>query len=481
MIGAVATAAIDRPGAAQPGIVAVRAYWAAAALLAAAIAAAASVAHPDAGAVALARAFGSAILRDRAIPMHLGAQTFTAPSASTGGVGWLGALAIELLARSGRATAAFATIVTALATFALVGARAQRRAGWLFAPAAVALAAACALGSLGVAGGIVTAAFAAALALVLERPGPRAAAAATVLAVVWCNVAPQGLLAPAIALCAALEAAIASAPAERRRWAWFACAGTALGTLATPALLAYHALAFEGLRVDRALEGIVAFHPIDVAPLAYRVGFMCAVLAAIALGLQRPASVPLFLAAALLALANGSYVVVFGVLAPPLLAASAAALLPRVAAFDARSASAAGFCAAFAVVVAAAGAWWASERPAPSAPGYDLAAAVAQGGKPHRLLCADVDWCDAALAASPAIAVFADGRVAAYPPAVLKRQADTVQLKASWRRTLDRDRVDAILARKNRSFAGLVGMSPGWHEVASDDAAELFERAAVTP
>jgi hypothetical protein len=438
-------------------------------------------AAPDTAALALARYTGAEIVRNHSIPLHLGAETFTAAGAYSGGLGWLGALTTELLGRGGYGLALFATILVALTAFALVELRARRAGGRIFSLAAVALALGCAPGALGLAGGIVSAAFAAALAYILERPGPRAAAAATALTVLWCNVAPEGILAPLIALCLAAETTFGGRSIAERRWARGACAGTALGTLATPALLSFPALALEALRIDRALDGIVPLHPADVAPIAYRVGFTLAVFAALALGLQRgrEGSIPLLIFGAMLALANGAFVVVFGVLVAPLLAGSARAAFPRVARIAAGSLRADLWSGGGIVLLAAVLAWYAGSRPAPLPPGYQLAAALAADRAPHRLYCYNIDWCGEALARAPAVRVFMDGRIAAYPLAIRELQRDIVRLKGHWRKVLDDDRVDALLARKDRPLATIVAMSRAWHVVASDASAVLYERTLV--
>jgi hypothetical protein len=357
----------------------------------------------------------------------------------------------------------------------------RRSRSWSCARAAP-LTAVCALGGFGIAGGIVTALFAAALAYLLERPGPRTVAAVTLLSVIWCNVAPQGLFAPAIAVCFAafkrVDPSDAAAVAARR-WGRIACATTALATLATPALASYPLLAFEGLRVDRLLAGIVAYHPVDVAPLAYRFGFGFAVLAALAVGTQRGRedAIPLFVFAALLALANGSYVVVFGALAAPLLAASAAAMFPKLAGRTIGSVRGDAVAGACALSLGAALAWHFAGGATP--PGFALAASLARDSQPHRLYCANVDWCDAALTGSPHHKVFMDGRVAAYPTKIWDAERDIRTLKPHWRKQLDDFRVDTLLTQKDRALATLIAMGGGWREVASDESAVLYERSAA--
>jgi hypothetical protein len=456
------------------------AFKAAHTLLAIGVAGAAIFAAPSDGTLALDRFAGGQFLLGHGIAHALGNESISAAGSPTGAAGWLGAVAVAAIAAMGGAVATFVAVLAALVTFALVERRARRMAGPVFGLAAASLGFACAIGSFGFAGGIVTAAFAVALAEVLDWPGTWSALLATALAVVWCNVAPQGLFAPALAFVFALGARLeAHSDAEQRR-RWLAFGGTALALFATPGLLAYPAVALEDLRLDQALTDIVQYHPADVALLAYRTGFLLALCAAYALGLRqkRAGDVLLFAAAGLLALANGSYLPVFGVLVAPLLAASAAATF---ALRDRDVATPRGdlLVAVASVLAAAVLATSLAPRDLPVAPAFGLAASLAGDGRPHRLLCLNVEWCDAALANGAKTSVFMDGRVGAYPPSVRQAQLNVVHMREGWRRTLATYRIDAILARKDRAFSTLVALTPGWKAVASDELAVLYERTPV--
>ena len=479
MVGATQPAGRDHLVDARTASFGVAGYRFAYLAIAAAIVVSTAFAPVNSAALALAHFLGGHILNDRAIPMRLGSETFTAPGSYSGGIGWLGAVANELLARAGYGAALFATMLAALVAFAFVELRARRLGGRWLALGAVVLARACAPESLGIAGGITTAAFVAVLAYVLERPSRTAAIVATILAVVWCNVAAEGLLAPAIAACIAAATTLRRGTQDERRWSRFACLGTALALLATPAFTSYPLYALGTLRLDRDLFGVVAYHPIDVAPLAYRVGFTAIIVAGLAFGLQRDrgAWIPLFVAAAVLALMNGAFVIVFGVLAAPILAASAAAAYPRFAQLGTGSVRA-DIAIGVAAVALAAGIAPFVATPA-TAPGYALAAGLGSDGRSHRVFCYDVDWCDVAISEAPRVSVFADGRVAAYPSTVLGRQRDIVTMKNHWRRTIDRNKVDTMILRNDRPLTTMISMAPGWHLVASDAAASVYERAVL--
>jgi MFS family permease len=422
---------------------------------------------------------GARILAGHGIATTLGMESLSAAGSPTAAVGWLGAVVTDALASAGATLSTFFAALAALVTFALVERRARRVGGAIFGLAATGLALLCAIGSFGFAGGIVTALFAVTLAEILDRPGTAAAVGATLLAVLWCNVAPQGIFAPAISLVLALGARFEARSEDEQRWRWIAFAGTALALFATPGFLAFPGIALEDLRLDRGLQDIVPFNPIEVAPLAYRLGFPLAFFAAFAVGVRprRVGDVLLLLAAGLLALANGTYLPVFGVLVAPLLGASAAAEFPLP---ESKLATPRGD-----VLVAIAGVLAAAilvatlvPRERPAAPGYGLAAALALDAKPHRLMCMNVDWCDAAFANDSATRAFMDGRVGAYPQSVRDAQVAFVHLHGPWRRTLATYRIDAVLARKNRGLSMLMALTPGWKAVASDDLAVLYERGA---
>lgn len=456
--------------------------WAARGALAAAVVAAIALRAPDQAALTVMRAFGARIVREGRVPLRLGPEIFGAPNAWDGGLGWLGAFAAWCAGVAGPAFTTFSTCAFALAALAFVAARARRRAAPALALGAAALAAACASDALRDGGGIESATFAAALYFLLDRPALRSAVLASLLAVLWCNVSAQGLFAPLLGAVAALGTLLDRRPAAERRWAAIACAGTVLATFATPAGWTFPALAFEALRVDRALEWLVTYHPADVSPFAYRTGFTLAMLTALAFGAGRlrASDALLWASATLLALANGLYLPIFGVLAAPLLAASAAERLDlpavaterRAAALAAGTVACAALAAAAAFVPAALGL-----RVASPAEATVLARTLTADGRAHRLFCATADWCGVAEAeGAPLVSGYMDGRVEAFPADACAEQRDVARLKGDWRGRLDAERVDAVLVRRDRAFATLLAARPGWRQAGETDSLVLFVR-----
>jgi hypothetical protein len=169
-------------------------------------------------------------------------------------------------------------------------------------------------------------------------------------------------------------------------------------------------------------------------------------------------------------------VIVFGVLAAPLLAGSAAAAFPRLAREPSGTSRGDRIALACAATLALIGALAGANRFAPLSGGYALAASLAADGRSHRVYCTNVDWCDGALASAPEVRVFMDGRIEAYPDATQTRKREIGNLKDHWTKQLADDGVDAIVAAQDRAFAGLIALMPGWSATATSDGAVLYER-----
>ncbi|MGP6157056.1 MAG: hypothetical protein ACLPYS_06020 [Vulcanimicrobiaceae bacterium] len=418
------------------------------------------------GAVAFCVATASAYLPRVALTLWLGRRVLGGEPA--GLVGRLGAVAAVLVERAGgEPLLALATASAALLAFGLIAVRAGRSAGVAGGLAAAAVAVLCSLDFLRPGGGLSNLAFAAALLLALEEETPFGAVLATLLAVVWCSAAPEGFLAAPLAVAWALGTALEGTGTARIRSAWFAATGCVLALLATPAGLAFPALAYEALRLDRDLVGLVPVHPIDVAPLAYRAGFTLVVVSSLAFGARlRRADLPLLGLALLLALGNGAFLPLLGAVAGPSLAY--AARLPRMA------------CALLALgVAAAAGATVLHADPVTARQPYELIAPLAADRVSHRLFCQPLEWCSVATAADARnLRPFMDGRVADYPVAVRNEQRSIGRVHEGWKREISRARIDTVLVGRNDALATLLGLDPRWRRVASDERAFVFARSS---
>jgi hypothetical protein len=413
--------------------------------------------------------------------------------AGAASIGWLGAVVVGALRMFGRFGVTFVSFACAVAALALVALRARALAGdgqpaRTAAACAPPLAALCMLDALRPGGGESSWAFAAAVAFVLDGvPSPARLGALAGLTVAWCNAGPEGLLAPALAGAVALGAWLdaprrdaspdanpggASPPehagAARMRWLAFAVA--ALGMLCTPATVAYPVAAFEALRLGDVANGIVATVPAVVAPHAYRAGLFVLLILALATGVRERGlrgALPVALAF-VLGIASGALVPIFGVVAAPVVAADFRGLrLPPLAA------PAVALLAILAIVFVSRGA----PRTGTPAHPFELAERAAEEAGPHgTLFCANVDWCDVALANGERVVM--DGRLAAAGDAARTTERTVVGLRHGWEAALARSGATGALVANDTSLATLLGMSRDWRGIASDDRATLYERTA---
>jgi hypothetical protein len=428
-----------------------------------------TAALPDGASLALARWTGARVI-------HTGL--------AQAGPGWFGAVCTWLVASGGSAVPLAVAAVAALVALACTEQRAKLRSTSGFALGAVVIAAACSLDAFHAGGGAISAAFAAALALALARGGTRAPLLAGGLTALWCNVSADGALAPFVALTFALGTQRDGTASQAPRRAWYAAGACAFATLLTPAFAAFPAEAFAALHFDGTLEGIVATHPAQIAPAAYRVGFTLVVLAFIAFGSGvrlRVGDAALVTLATLLALENGALLAVFGVLVAPILAGSAYESFGRPPRVEAPHGAADVCLAIAALALAGCLAMFAAPRAdaALASQPYALARAAALGNH-HRFYCADVAWCGYAIATGPpGTSALLDGRTYLYAAGDVQAQRNIARAARGWRATLDRRRIDVLLVRRDRALATLLRMRGDWRPVASDATAELFVRAAA--
>lgn len=400
----------------------------------------------------------------------------------------LGAPQIEALANLAGppfeyGAAVFAGAMGIVATLWLVERRALIRAGGWIAFAATFVAALTMLDALHPGSGAWTWLFAAALLLALERgAGPIVPACITVL---WCNCSPNGVLAPAIALLFAVGSAVDDEITPRARALFVIAAACAAATLATPAFVTYWPQALTGLRLERGLSAVMPLHPADVAPHSYRIGFFAIVaLAALAGPIRRSASdALLFVFAALLALANGTFLPLAGIVVCPIVAGafsrerfghvvSRNGSIGRWLRSSARDLALVAPAACVAAGIAFGGlAISASQRALAAAP----AAMLAQTGSsshPHRVLCTTLAWCDGARAFGVR-SVLANERVETFSSAALRTQAAIVRTRPGWLATLAGSGLDAVIAGRREPLAALLQMH-GWRRGGSDDRAILL-------
>jgi hypothetical protein len=482
--------------------------WASRALLFAGVVIAVARAAPNAGPLALAGRLARETLQ-RGVPG--GAES----------LGWLGACAMDLVSSLGSVAVVCASVACAAGAFALVEFRSQAATSAAppdFPAAPVAtpekrvstselaesaplqflaapLAALCTLDALAPGAGTGAWLAWACVLILLDRPSRGKLAALGAATVLWCNLEPEGLLAPLAALAVAFgatldaasrwsSAAVQSAAAGAMldagnrltrgaalRHSWLAALIAVAATCCTPAGFGFAPAALVALRLGHAARGIVASSPAAVAPHAYPAGVAVVVAFALAAGLRTRGlreALPVVLAF-LLALANGAFLPLFGIAAAPAIVAGLRriARTRRLPAMLAPALAAAAACA----IVSAASATAREDGP------ISLARREAAAHAPRGVLfCAKVAWCDVALAAGERVVV--DGRVAPYGAAALDEQRTIVAVGSGWRGSLRRSAATAALAAKDTALATLLGLSPEWRLAARDGQAVLFERAA---
>jgi hypothetical protein len=412
-------------------------------------------------------------------------------------LGWLGAWAAAFLSSLGSAAVAGASAACALGAFALIEFRA-RPAALGPAPAAIQatrcrlsflappLAALCALDAVAPGGGMGAWLAWAFVLVLLDRPSPLNLIVLGATTAVWCNLEPEGLLAPLAAIAAAAGATLDRAsrwtgaagdggqagadPGSLRR-TWFGALIAVAATCCTPAGYGFAPAALLALHLGHAARGIVANSPAAVAPHAYPAGLALALAFALAGGLRARGlreALPVLLAF-LLALADGAFLPFFGIVAAPAVVAglrkigrerSVPALLAPV--FAAVAASA---------IVFAASATSRVDGAIPLAR-REAAAHAAHGV----LFCAKAVWCDVARAAGERVVV--DGRLVSAGATALDEQRTIVALGPGWRGSLRRSGATAVLAAKDSALATLLGLSSTWRLAARDGQHVLYERAA---
>jgi hypothetical protein len=428
---------------------------------------------------------GDRILREHAIPRALGPETFAAAGApwtphewlfSTGlafatehGAAWLIPLACAVAAAVALATVVLrcrrrgvspalssaAAIVGALAMIQSFGARAQVL-GWLGLTVVVTL-------------------------LELDGPWAWAAVPATIA---WANLHASVFLSPAVAGLFAVAALLRDRRWSRevgRRVALAAACGAA--TLATPL----------GIDLPRYAAGLLA-SPIRGsisewgATSMTSAGFILAALPLLlvlgAFGMRASLRDRLLAAAFTVVLFTAvRNVPVFAlVVAPVALSALAAGREPRAA--RARSAS----LAAWSTVAATAAvcvlipvvAWRIAPAAESGLPAGPARALLAQARTQPRVFCEDFAWCSLFLREPGAARFYMDGRCDPYPAPMWRDYRDVMDGNRRWAFILERERIDAILVRRDGALDSLLAERPGsWRRIASDRLARLYVKPAL--
>ena len=428
---------------------------------------------------------GARILREHAIPRALGPETFAAAGApwtphewlfstllawsAEHAVPWLIPLVCALAAAIGLATvvvrsrrrgvsaalSAAAAIVCALAMIQSFGARAQVL-GWMGLTIVVTL---------------------------LEIDGPWAWAAVPAT-IAWANLHASVFLSPAVAGLFAIAALLRdrawSRDVTRRAALAAACAGA---TLVTPL----------GLDLPRYAVGLLA-SPIRASISEWGATSMTSavfILAALpllliigAFGMRASVRDRLLAAAFTVVLFTAvRNVPVFAlIVAPVALSALAAgraprAVTPRATSFAAWSTvgAVAAVCVLIPTLV-----WRIAPAAQSGLPSGPARALLAQARSQPRVFCEDFAWCSLFLRVPGAVRFYMDGRCDPYPAPMWRDYREVMDGNRRWAAIIERERIDAILVRRDGALDSLLAERPAmWRRIASDRLARLYVKPAL--
>jgi hypothetical protein len=428
---------------------------------------------------------GARILREHAIPRALGPETFAAAGApwtphewlfstvlafgAEHGVPWLIPLVCALAAALALATvvvrcrrrgvsaalSSAAAIVCALAMLQSFGVRAQVL-GWMGLTVVVTL-------------------------LEIEGPWAWAAVPATVA---WANLHASVFLSPAVAALFTVAALLRdrgwSRDVGRRAALAAACAAA---TLATPFGIDLPRYA-AGLLASPIRASISEWGATSMTSAVFMLAALPLLLIIGAFGMRASLRDRLLAAAFTVVLFTAvRNVPVFAlVVAPIALSALAAGRAPRTA--RPRSASFAAWSsvvvAAFACVLIPAMVWRiapAAQSGLPAGPARTL---LAQARSQPRVFCEDFAWCSLFLKEPGAVRFYMDGRCDPYPAPMWRDYREVMDGNRRWAFILERERIDAILVRRDGALDSLLAERPAtWRRIASDRLARLYVKPAL--
>ena len=426
------------------------------------------------------RWLGERILREHAIPRALGDETFAAAGAPWTPHEWLFSTALAAAAHRGATW--FVPLVCALAVgiaLATVVLRCRRRGvSSTMTAAAVLVCALATIQSFGARAQVLGWAGVATVVLLLESEGPLAWAAVPVT-VMWANLHASAFLAPAVAMLFAFTALLrdrAWSPAVRRATGLALACGAA--TLATP-------LGFDLARYALALLASPIRHSISewgatsTSSYAFVAGALPLLLVLAAFGVRASLRDRLLAAAfTVLLFAAVRNVPVFALIAAPI----ALAALPRAAPRDRASMPVAAWVTVAAVACCGAmmtAMSWQRVPPAGNAlPAGTARALLAQAHVAPRVFCEDFAWCSLFL--NEPARFFMDGRCDPYPAPVWRDYREVIDGNTRWAAILDRERIDAVLVRRNGALDSLLAERRGtWRRIAADNISGLYVRPAV--
>ncbi len=431
------------------------------------------------------RWLGATILRQHRIPSHLGAETFTAIGSPWVPQEWLLGIFLAFVQPfHGFWMLAVLSALCAVFTLFIVGVRAYRRG----ATAAVTAICTAAVGlamimSFGVRAQVLAWPFLALFVLLLELEGPLAWLTIPT-AIIWSNLHASAMLAPALALAAAVGVAL-----EERRWdrrlvqSMLLVPALAISICVNP--LTWHLPVYAISLFGSPIRDVISeWQPGNIANLWFALGACTLLLAACALGVAVPRDRwrdgILFAAVLFLLFSAMRNATVFAIVIAPLVAARITEVLrlPPPEPEGPRE-RAAGW-GVVAVAVLAAGILvfkllTNSQIVSTTLPKNAIAALERTPGT-HHLLCGDFAWCGDALG-SKNVQTFLDGRCDPFPLSVWRDYKAIAFLESDWQRRLENSRVNAIVVKKTDPLGQALPLLPQWKKLYGDKTYVVFVRA----
>jgi hypothetical protein len=107
-------------------------------------------------------------------------------------------------------------------------------------------------------------------------------------------------------------------------------------------------------------------------------------------------------------------------------------------------------------------------------------ALLAQARGEPRVFCEDFAWCSLFLLEPGAARFYMDGRCDPYPAPMWRDYREVMDGNRRWADILERERIDAILVRRDGALDSLLAERPGaWRRIASDRLARLYVKPTL--
>lgn len=426
------------------------------------------------------RWLGEALLQTHQLPASLGYETFTAQGATWIPQEWLLSLALALAAHSGLSAALlFLVSLVPCGILLSIYFRARGTANPVAIGVVLVFVGIAMLESFGLRAQVLGWAAFAAFLFFLERDD--AWQWATIPTVIlWANLHASVMIAPAIVIARAIGRLGDGGWKTLRNGRELAIlAGTALGTLCTPLgwKLPVFAIAFSHSPIRDFIE---EWRRPGAADLSFVAGALPLAIAVVLGGRatlwdDKRRSFPALLTFLMMIFA-GRNIPLFAIAAAPLAAIGLELRFPRIRDIGqkVREMEPVAMVAICIAIIYSGIQMAISQRHTP--PALPIAAmASLEDGNPHRLLCQNFTWCSLALGHSN-LRVFLDGRCDAYPVAVWREYMDVIKTDGTWRDSLRRRDVDAVVATRGGPLAAALAATPGWKPAFEDRAYVVLRR-----